>query len=93
MYVTLYIRPHFLVLTFFSTCLYISSDNILIDRYNVIKISHGGYHSIFTNLDREIRTGELVFKRYAQGYYSKAALHGKVQFENDIFSYGAVSYN
>ncbi|EDV24683.1 uncharacterized protein TRIADDRAFT_56729 [Trichoplax adhaerens] len=54
--------------------------------------SHGGYHSIFNHVNREIIANDLRFKCHAQGYYSKAALHGKVQFDNDVYSFGAALF-
>lgn len=65
---------------------------MLLTQENKVKLTHGGYQSIFKSIDRAVN--KQYFKTFPTKleYYSPQALSGTIQPENDIYSLGVVSF-
>ncbi|RDD41893.1 putative serine/threonine-protein kinase [Trichoplax sp. H2] len=68
----------------------ITSYNILLTQENKAKLTHGGYQSIFSGIDRAIDRTYFKTVPTKLEYYSPQALTGILQPENDIYSFGVI---
>lgn len=71
-----------------------ASRNVLLNgtSYITTKLSHGGYDSIFSNINNCLKDADEIklSKQGKLGYVCPQAFEGRVIQSNDIYSFGGV---